>query len=74
MAPAKTFRREVHSVVAILLLGAGAGLLLDKPAWGLRLEWGSFFRFGLINCYESKGGCWIRRLSRRRLAACGAFF
>ena len=40
MVPVKTFRREVRSVVAILLVGLGIGFILDAPGWGVALGLG----------------------------------
>ena len=40
MVPVKTFRREVRSVLAILLVGLGIGFILDAPGWGVALGLG----------------------------------
>ena len=40
MVPVKTFRREVRSVLAILLVGLGIGFIFDAPGWGVALGLG----------------------------------
>lgn len=40
MVPVKTFRREIRSVLAILLVGLGIGFILDAPGWGVALGLG----------------------------------